>query len=148
MNDIAAIVLSAMFSISVLPNASLTPGSVRDLTHSRICNTKWQLRAAPIIDERYVPVSMKKRVAKTYNLDWNDRSLVEFDHLIPRCLGGADTDANLWPQKLEGPWGAYVKDKLERKVCKMVCNGDLDLKETQQLMATNWVSLYRRVYGG
>lgn len=53
------------------------------------------------------------------------------DHLIPLALGGHPTDPeNLWPQ----PWpDAKVKDVLERKLHRQVCNGEMPLAEAQNV---------------
>ena len=85
-------------------------------------------------------------VAKLYNIPWDEHSKYEFDHLIPRCLGGADDEKNLFPEILSGPWNAHIKDKVEVRACSMVCNGKLDLKETQNAFQADWVSLYKQLF--
>lgn len=125
---------------ATLPNPEYTPGEVRNMTEEEICKTKWGK------DKRRVTVEMKMNVAEWYNVPWDSRLAYEFDHLIPRCMGGADSEKNLFPQPRSGKWNAYVKDRLEMQACIMVCKGELELKETQSLFAKDWVKLYKRVF--
>jgi hypothetical protein len=72
------------------------------------------------------------------------------DHLIPLELGGATTDPrNLWPEPhiADGGWGSKTKDRLERRLHSLVCNGALPLAEAQQAIATNWIEAYRTYIG-
>jgi hypothetical protein len=41
---------------------------------------------------------MKKQVAGWYHVSWSKRANYEFDHLVPRELGGADDVRNIWPR--------------------------------------------------
>jgi hypothetical protein len=71
----------------------------------------------------------------------------EIDHLIPLCLGGADSDLNLWPQPrrlLEPEWSAEKKDELEARLCQMVCGGELTVKQAQSEIAEDWTESYHR----
>jgi hypothetical protein len=62
----------------------------------------------------------------------------EHDHIIPLCLGGADTEANLQWQPLDE---AREKDKMESVACKAVCNGELSLDGAQKWF---WVRYGKR----
>jgi hypothetical protein len=62
----------------------------------------------------------------------------EIDHLIPLCLGGSDDFSNLWPQprrSIEPICNAEAKDRLERRLCDMVCAGQIDLGAAQEDIA-------------
>jgi hypothetical protein len=37
-----------------------------------------------------------------------------------------------------------VKDALERKLHRLVCAGELDLKTAQQAIASNWIEAYKK----
>jgi hypothetical protein len=71
----------------------------------------------------------------------------EIDHLIPLGIGGADSDANLWPEprrSIEPQWNAETKDRLEWKLRDLVCSSQLDVVEAQRMMAEDWVEAYGR----
>ena len=88
-----------------VPNPDLTPGVVRPLTLHQICTTRWGT--------------------------WSQRHTVEFDHLIPRSLGGADAVANLWPQ----PWAdAHAKDVVEARLARGICDGSIPLAAARAQM--------------
>lgn len=121
----------------IRPNLELTPGLVRDIPTQTVCTIKWGL------DRRMVTIGMKKRVAAAYGVSWEDRRLYEFDHLVPRSLGGADHELNLWPQAWAGQHGARKKDRLEVKLGKLVCNGTVTLAFAQETIRTDWIAAYR-----
>jgi hypothetical protein len=75
----------------------------------------------------------------------------EIDHLIPLCLGGSDDPSNLWPQprrSIEERWNAEAKDRLERLMCNMVCEGQIDIATAQEAFATDWIAAYQKYYEG
>lgn len=124
-----------------VPNPHLTPGvlatvpdghgGTRPLTVTEICGKKWGL------DRRFVSEKMKREIAASYGLR---RSAVvargkgpccEFDHKIPRELGGADDVQNIWTQ----PWlAAHVKDVRENQLHVAVCKGTVTLTAAQEEM--------------
>jgi hypothetical protein len=69
-------------------------------------------------------------------------------HLIPLSLGGSDSIRNLWPQSTKtSPRNSYVKDALERKLHKLVCAGQVDLKTAQREIESNWIEAYKKYVG-
>ena len=40
-----------------------------------------------------------------------------------------------------------AKDRLERRLCEMVCSGQLDLATAQQAIATDWIKAYEKFIG-
>ncbi len=59
----------------------------------------------------------------------------QIDHIVPLCLGGADTDADIQIQPIDA---AIEKDELERSACRAVCAVALDLGETQRFFIERW----------
>lgn len=108
-----------------LPNPVLTPGVTRPLTMLQVCTTKWGK------DHRHVTIAMKKQVAAAYHVAWADRGKYEFDHRIPRELGGADVIGNIWTQPLAE---ARIKDLAENQAHRDVCAGKLTLARAQEKM--------------
>jgi hypothetical protein len=119
------------------PKPAVTPGVVRALSLKTVCETRWG------VDRRKVTVGMKQRVAAAYGVRWTDRSRYEFDHLIPRSLGGADDERNLWVQPWEGTWNARMKDRLEVALGKQVCDGEMTLAFAQEAIRSDWIAAYR-----
>ena len=109
-------------------NLALTPGVIRPLSTAVVCGTAWGH------DRRHVTEAMKREVARRYGID---RASVkasgkgpccEWDHLIPRELGGADDVNNIWPQ----PWAdAHRKDREENRLHRAVCAGVVTLAAAQ-----------------
>jgi hypothetical protein len=78
----------------------------------------------------------------------SNMSCYEEDHLISLELGGHPTSPNnLWPEPWFGTWNAREKDALENTLHKMVCNGDLSLRDAQQAIAVDWVASYKKYVG-
>lgn len=112
-----------------LPDPSQTPGAVRPLTRAQVCSTRWGT------DRRFVTEKMRRNVAAAYGVPWADRGLYEFDHLVPRSLGGADSEANYWPQL----WVyARQKDAVEQRLSRLVCDGTVSLRTAQAAMRKDW----------
>jgi hypothetical protein len=69
----------------------------------------------------------------------------EVDHLIPLALGGDNTEANLWPEPAEPLPGFHEKDRVEDYLHREVCAGAMDLAAAQRAIATDWLSVYRKI---
>lgn len=106
-----------------------TPGVTRQLTQTQICTTHWGL------DKRHVTIAMKMQVAGWYGVPWADRLRYEFDHLIPRELGGADDVRNIWAQPLAE---AKIKDREENRLHQAVCAGTMTLEAARAEIMQNW----------
>jgi hypothetical protein len=120
----------------IRPNVS-TPGYTRALSRDAVCSTRWGL------DRRHVTETMKRQVAAAYGVPWADRHQYEFDHFIPRELGGADDVRNLWPEPLTGAHNAHMKDRLENALHRRVCAGEMSLADAQESIRTDWVASFR-----
>ncbi len=131
--------------VQYLPQHKLTPGVPRyDLSLEKICKTKWGK------DERAVTAAMKRKVFLSYGfqkLNKDPRCPCEIDHLISRELGGADDVKNLWPQQYKGDWNAHMKDRLENRLHKEVCDGNMSLGDAQNGIAENWIKLWVQFFG-
>jgi hypothetical protein len=90
---------------AVVPDPTLTPGSIR----TEICSdgTRQFRRAHDAI-----------AITQSYSLSPESRLKFEIDHLIPLELRGADDLSNLWPeprQSIEPVWCAEAKDELREQ---------------------------------
>src|SRR3984893_14543318 len=106
--------------LETLPDPSLTPGAVRTPSATEVCNDP--------STEQYRNWSRERddRILEEYGLPPGPHPDYEIDHLIPLDLGGADEDANLWPEPRASivPYAvsAEAKDKLEWRMADMVCD--------------------------
>src|SRR6266446_9248086 len=155
MGRITAFVVACLYVGAALaadiPDLAKTPGVTRSgLSKAKICSTKWGK------DERHVSDAMKQEVFVLYGYSgYSDARCVpsgkrtcEIDHLIPRELGGADDLRNLWPQAYgTTPWNAKLKDKLETRLHKEMCAGNITLKQARDMMLNDWRVAFRKYYG-
>jgi hypothetical protein len=124
-----------------LPNPTLTPGDVLDVTKDDVCVPGYSQKV------RNVPESVKKQVYAEYGITSHQPGEYEVDHLISLELGGSNSVKNLWPESYKGEWNAHVKDKLENKLHQKVCDGSLDLSMARHEIATNWIAAYQKYLG-
>lgn len=137
---------------SPLPDRAMTPGALNPAVTARsiedtICIRGWTRTIRP--PERYTE-PLKRAQIRAYGYSDRRPWHYEEDHLIPLDLGGSPTSPfNLWPEPYLGPrqWGAYAKDRLERRMVGLVCRHTLSLARAQTMMATNWIAAYRRYLG-
>ena len=65
--------------------------------------------------------------------------------MIALSIGGSPRDPeNLWPQLRKGEWNAHMKDALEMKLHRRVCEGRTTLAEAQTAMQTDWIAAYHK----
>ncbi|HWP43581.1 MAG TPA: hypothetical protein VNO14_10125 [Blastocatellia bacterium] len=91
-------------------------------------------------------MAVKRQVFDRYGLGASAMGY-NVDHLIPERLGGSNDLKNLWPQPLSGEWTYQMKNRLERRLYRMVCSGALDLKTAQREIAADWVAAYKKYVG-
>lgn len=133
---------SQCLASDVLPDKNLTGGSVRTTQLDLACGHAKENRGA-------MTHSRRDRILAKYNLPPGPHPDHEIDHLIPLCLGGADDDSNLWAQPrrtIEERWNAEAKDRLERRLCNLVCAGEVEISDAQEAIATDWVKAYQEYY--
>jgi len=126
------------------PDRRCSPGAYDTaLTKAVICSGSFRTTTA-----RNVPESEKFAVEREYGLPARPYGrTLEIDHIVSLELGGSNSIANLFPEPGSGTANYHVKDRLENRLHALVCSGALGLREAQREIATNWESLYRRVYG-
>ena len=135
-----------------LPDPRCTPGALNPAVTqatiaSTICRSGWTATVRP---PESVSEPEKLANMRAYGLRTSSAFEYEYDHLVPLELGGATNDPrNLWPEPdYTAREGFYLnpKDKLERALNRMVCNGAMSLSHAQLLSAREWVAAYR-LYG-
>lgn len=122
------------------PRPALTPGAVVLFSKEQVCSSEH-------LNNRAVPVSLRRRVFAAYGISNADAGAYELDYLITPALGGSDDIRNLWPQSYSSTvWNAHVKDELENRLRDMVCAGDLDLETAQRDLAQDWIAAYKKYF--
>jgi hypothetical protein len=122
------------------PEPSLTPGAVSTANREQVCQS-----AQP--KNRAVPVALQRRIFAEYGIAGAEPRAYEVDYLITPALGGADDIRNLWPQSNSSAvWNAQVKDELEDRLHKLVCEGSLDLVAAQKDISSDWIAAYRKYF--
>lgn len=109
-----------------LPDPVCTPGEVLPLGKDVLCSQRTRERRA-------VAESERREVFASYGLR-DDGSYV-LDHRVPLCLGGTNGRGNLWPQR---EWEALDKDRVESRLCRLVCAGKLGLEEARAVFEGDW----------
>jgi hypothetical protein len=127
---------------SYLPNSRLTPGEALKVNKDDLCGSGYKP------SDRSVPMSLKRTVFDRYLIKAGDPTPYNVDHLIPVSLGGTNSIKNLWPQPLTGEWSYLKKNKLEQRLYKLVCRGELAPEMAQEEISTDWVSAYKKHLGG
>lgn len=113
------------------PNEKLTPGMATAETTNLLCDPNWSTKNVRNVNEH-----VKKLVCEAYNVvDKCPGPEFEIDHLIPLEVGGSNDPKNLWPQPIEQ---AREKDKVERHLHELVCQGKMSLDNAQQGIAHDW----------
>src|SRR5262249_54132096 len=126
---------------SDLPNPQLTPGDSVNVSAADICKPNYKNRRSK------VSAALKSQVFARYRLNGYDLGY-NVELLIPASLGGSNSITNLWPQRLSAEWSWQRKNRLEHRLRKLVCNGELDLKQAQREISTNWIDAYKKYIGG
>jgi hypothetical protein len=136
----AALAGPASAEPAIVPDPTLTPGAVRAADSGEIYSTGTR-------ELRHWSRDRDDRIMAEYGLPPGPHPNFEIDHLVPLGIGGADEDANLWPEprrSIEKDWPAEKKDDLEWKLRELVCAGELDVSEAQKAIAEDWTDAYRR----
>jgi hypothetical protein len=85
-----------------------------------------------------------RRVFATWGVPFADHRQYELDHRVPRCLGGSDTDDNLWPQPIAE---ARIKDTLEAEACRRVCQAHTMMIGDAMRLFDDWKAGYQQIFG-
>ncbi len=137
-----AAVAPAALAQSALPDPAITPGAINPAVTqatigATICRRGWARTVRPPEEYTY---TVKRRLLADAGHPGPARAY-ELDHLIPLELGGAPADArNLWlePRRAPDGWTAAQKDRLEKVLHGMVCDGRMTLRAAQWAVANDW----------
>jgi hypothetical protein len=125
-----------------LPDPVCSPGEAGNDSLDTICVPGYSSTV------RDVSESTKNRIYASYGVTNHTAATYEVDHIIPLCAAGSNSIRNLYPQPAVPVPGFRQKDVLEAKICRMICDGEVDLKIAQQKIAFNWLAYYDELIGG
>jgi hypothetical protein len=127
--------------LGTLPDRACSPGAVSSgFTRAVICAAGFSTARI-----RNVPESEKHAVESEYGLaPGSYGSTLEIDHVVPLELGGSNDISNLFAERAPG---FHAKDRLENALHERVCAGRMQLRAAQRGIASNWLVLYRTVFG-
>ena len=151
MNKVMTVTLLVFLGVGIaqagtLPDHDMTPGWTNPaITQGNIkktiCVSGYTATIRP--SDSYTD-KLKIQQIKQYGYADTNPAHYEEDHLISLQLGGSPEDPrNLWPQPYLGACGARVKDVIETKLKRLVCDGKITLAEAQREIATDWISAYK-----
>ncbi len=130
-------------SVGTMPDPVITPGAVRSTDFDEICGQ-------PTAALRFMPRERADAILVRYGLPTEAHPNFQIDHLVPLCLGRSDEDANLWPEprrSIAAIENAERKDRLETRLCQLVCANEVDIVEAQHDIAEDWIAAYSRYVG-
>jgi len=81
---------------------------------------------------------MRRRVLAAYGIPPAEAHRYELDHLVSLEFGGANTEANLWPEPIDD---ARAKDVVENRTHRLVCSGAVSLEDAQRAFANDWTRI-------
>lgn len=124
-----------------LPDPTLTPGAIFDVDTDTVCVPGYSRTVRSVSEAEREAVYASYSVAP-YEGYCDCPQGCEVDHLISLEIGGSNDQTNLWPQPYCGDENAHVKDTLENKLHKLMCDGTIDMKTAQNAISTNWIQAY------
>ena len=134
------LMVGAASAQTAVPDPTLTPGAVRTTDAADVCSHGTN-------QLRHMSRERSDAIMADHGLPGGRHPDYEIDHLIPLGIGGADSDANLWPEprvSIEPEWNAERKDQLEAKLRALVCAGRLDIVVAQKAVADDWTEAWLR----
>lgn len=127
---------------AILPDPACTPGAIdpavtQATINTTICKRGWTATIRPPLTNS---APNKRRSLTQYGI--TTTAGVEYDHLVPLELGGANSTSNLWPEPNRTGATSYLnpKDNTESTLRAAVCKGKTTLAAAQNAIATNWTT--------
>ncbi|GAB3611561.1 hypothetical protein GCM10027414_36870 [Humibacter ginsengiterrae] len=131
----------------VLPDPACTPGSVDPaVTQANIgqtiCRPGYTTTVRPPESDTG---PAKHESLADYGLHYTPS--IEYDHLVPLELGGANAVSNLWPEPntADAHGTRNPKDSVENRLREAVCVHQVTLAAAQQAIAADWTAALARL---
>ena len=128
------------------PPGALSPAVNQANIATTICVAGWTATVRP--PTSYTQ-SVKRRMLAQVGAPASQVGDYELDHFVPLALGGNPTSLdNLWLQRWLGPWNARIKDRLERTLQVLVCEGKVRLSVARNAIRKGWKAAYAKYVDG
>ena len=134
-------VFSSVLALAAAISMGVTnPDVTQDTIQSTICKPGWTKTIRP---SSYYTNALKRKQMRERHIILPMRE-VEENHIIPLELGGSKDDpANLEPEIMAGKYGAKAHDKIENKLNRKVCRGEMTLAQARIEIVTDWQKYVR-----
>lgn len=126
----------------VLPDPTCTPGAIDPAVTvatlaATICSHGYTATVRPSSSNTG---TFKRQALLDYGMSYNPT--VEYDHLVPLELGGANSVSNLWPEPNQAAARNVnnPKDVVENTLNQAVCSGKVSLSAAQEAIAKDWTT--------
>jgi hypothetical protein len=120
------------------PNRKLTPGDVTTTNANTVCVLPTHGVSNPM------PYTTQVAVFDEYGYTTPaQQHKYILDYLVPRDLGGALDQANIWPAAVRGT-GFYEKIQTDHILYEMVCRRTLSLTQAQHDLKSDWYAAWLR----
>jgi len=120
------------------PRSALTPGAVTTTDTNVVCNMPPHTRAPSI------PIATQTAVFTAYGYTTPaSQHKYTLDYLIPYDLGGAPTQANIWPAAIRGT-GFFQKNQTDYILRQLVCRRTISLATAQDSLKADWYGAWLR----
>ena len=128
------------------PPGALSTAVNQDNIATTICVAGWTTTVRP--PTSYTQ-TVKRQMLAQVGAPASEASQYELDHFVPLALGGNPTSLqNLWLQRWLGSWNARIKDRLERKLQVLVCDGKVSLAAARNAIRKGWKAAYAKYVDG
>lgn len=128
-------------TIQAVPQEVLNPDVRQDTIRQTICISGYTASVRP--STTYTN-GVKLKLMRQQGLPASAAPEFELDHRIPLALGGHPRNLqNLALQRWEGVDGAKAKDRLERRLQRLVCTEKLPLDEARRAIYADWQGAFQ-----
>lgn len=136
------VLLLGIFTVVFATDSNANPIRTQDI--SNICSTKTD--TVRNVSEKTKQAIYKRDGVPDGNYTGMCRGIhgCEVDHRISLELGGSNEEDNLMIQPYDGPCNAHDKDKLENRLHRLLCAGEIQINTAQQLLYNHWIDGYRK----
>lgn len=132
---------ASLATLQTVPAEALSTDVRQETIQQTICVAGYTASVRP--STNYTN-GVKLKLLRDQGLPASAASEFELDHRIPLALGGHPRNLqNLMLQRWEGEDGARVKDRLERRLQRMVCAGNMLLEDARRAIYLDWQAAYR-----